>query len=119
MTGVDCDPPAWERSMQCVQCQYENASNAKFCNQCAAPFAPVCSACGHENTADAKFCNQCGTPLISPTSAPCSDQFRQQEAESEDRFYSYLFAVIAMLQRESRVTYRMLKHVFGVDEVWL
>ena len=28
--------------MQCLQCEHENASDAKFCNQCAAPFAPVC-----------------------------------------------------------------------------
>ncbi len=66
--------------MQCLQCRYENASNAKFCNQCAAPFAPVCSACGHGNTADAKFCNQCGTSLTAPTAERASQRSANVEA---------------------------------------
>ncbi len=69
--------------MQCPQCQHENASDAKFCNQCAAPFAPVCSACGHENTADAKFCNQCGTSLTSYTPLPDFDQRDVQDSRQE------------------------------------
>ena len=102
--------------MQCLMCQADNASNAKFCNQCAAPFAPTCSACGHENTADAKFCNQCAMALIAPTSASATRQVIPQAAGSESRFHSLLRAVIALLQRERRVTYRELKYIFLLNE---
>jgi class 3 adenylate cyclase/tetratricopeptide (TPR) repeat protein len=109
-------PYVWEGRMQCLQCQYDNALNAKFCNQCGAPFAPVCSACGHKNTADAKFCNQCGTSLIAPTSATSSVQPVQQEAVLERRFQASLSAVKWWLQRERRVTYRTFKHILGLDD---
>ena len=102
--------------MQCPQCQHENASDAKFCNQCATPFVPVCSACGHENTADAKLCNQCGTSLIAPTSATSSVQSVQQAVESESRFQALIPAVIGLLQGKRRVTYRTLKYIFSIDE---
>ncbi len=74
----------------------------------------MCSTCGHENTADAKFCNQCATPLIAPISDPA--QSRQQESEFETRFQTQLLAVIYLLQRERRVTYRTLKHTLGVGD---
>ena len=105
--------------MQCLQCQHENTSDARFCNQCAAPFAPVCSACGHENAADAKFCNQCGTTLTIPLSAPRPVRSMPPDTESESRFHALLPEVRAMLQREGRVTYRTLKYVFGVDDAFL
>jgi class 3 adenylate cyclase/predicted ATPase len=101
--------------MQCVQCQHDNPSDAKFCNQCAAPFAPVCSACGHKNTADAKFCNQCGTSLTAPTSSSSSVQPMQQEADSESRFQALIPAVMGLLQGKRRVTYRTLTYIFGLD----
>ena len=109
-------PYVWEGGMQCLQCQYENASDAKFCNQCAAPFAPVCSPCGRENAADAKFCNQCGTPLVAPISALSSSASHRQGINVASRLYTVLPFVISVLQRERRVTYRMLKHVYGVDD---
>jgi predicted ATPase/class 3 adenylate cyclase len=102
--------------MQCLQCQYENASNAKFCNQCAAPFTPACSACGHENPADAQFCNQCGTPLMVPTGAASSVQLLQRRTEAESRFIALLRAMMWMLQREGRVTYREIKYIFDIDD---
>lgn len=34
--------------MQCPQCQYENAPDAKFCNECGTPQALHCCACGTE-----------------------------------------------------------------------
>ena len=91
--------------MQCSQCQRENPEDAKFCNQCGTPFAPQCSSCGRENASDAKFCNQCGTPLIAQT-----------HPDTESRFHAMLRAVMGMLQREKRVMYRELKHIFGIDD---
>ena len=75
-----------------------------------------CSQCHHENASGAKFCNQCGKSLTVPTSTPDSVQSINQETESEGRLYAMLPSVEAALQREGRVTYRKLKYVFGVDD---
>jgi class 3 adenylate cyclase len=72
--------------MRCLQCHHENASDAKFCNQCAAPFAPL------------------------------AVQSMKRETESEGRVYATLPFVEAILQREKRVTYRKIKYVFGLDD---
>ena len=98
--------------MQCLQCQHENPSDAKFCNQCGASFAPVCSACSHQNSANAKFCNQCGTPLTATIPVRTSEQGDW----AETRFRALLLGVIEQLQGQRRVTYRTLKYIFSLDE---
>ena len=55
--------------MQCPSCQHENRSDAKFCNECAAPLASGCATCGSENPPGAKFCSQCASPLGTPHTA--------------------------------------------------
>ncbi|MDH3603260.1 MAG: zinc-ribbon domain-containing protein, partial [Candidatus Tectomicrobia bacterium] len=75
-----------------------------------------CLQCQHENVSDAKFCNQCGTPLMVPTSAPSSSPSLPKEAASESRFQALIRSVKGMLQRERRVTYRTLKHVFSLED---
>jgi hypothetical protein len=40
----------------------------------------------------------------------------QRGTEAEGRFHALLMAAMILLQRESRVTYRTLKHVFGLDQ---
>lgn len=54
------------------------------------------------------------TDDIDSTSSP--HQSRHQEEESESRFHAVLPVIIAFLQREERVTYRTLKHVFGLND---
>jgi class 3 adenylate cyclase len=51
----------------CPNCGTENLAGAKFCMECATPFATICSNCGAANLPAAKFCSECGTPM---TSAP-------------------------------------------------
>jgi hypothetical protein len=40
-------------------------------------------------------------------------------AEAERQLHTMVLAVMALLQREKRVTYRTLRYVFGVDEACL
>src|SRR5262245_1874218 len=40
-------------------------------------------------------------------------------AEAERQLHTMVLAVMALLQREQRVTYRTLRYVFGVDEACL
>ena len=49
--------------MRCSNCGVENPDRAKFCIECASPFAQRCPACGAENPPRAKFCSQCSTPI--------------------------------------------------------
>ena len=41
------------------------------------------------------------------------------QAEAERQLHTMVLAVMALLQREQRVTYRTLRYVFGVDEACL
>jgi ribosomal protein L40E len=52
--------------MRCVKCGAENPDRAKFCVECAAPFARRCPSCSTENPPTAKFCLECAKPLDSP-----------------------------------------------------
>lgn len=102
--------------MQCLQCQHENPSIAKFCSACGAPLAPRCQSCATEPLSGAKFCHQCGTALVelAPTATPA-----QRRAKSESQFHVMLSAVMWWLQCERRVTYRTLRHLLGVDDALL
>ena len=53
--------------MNCSSCGHENATDARFCNECGAGLAQTCPKCGDENPPGSKFCNQCGGALgVSP-----------------------------------------------------
>ena len=49
--------------MRCSKCGAENPDRAKFCVECASPFARRCSSCNAENPQTAKFCLECAKPL--------------------------------------------------------
>ena len=51
--------------MRCSKCGAENPDGAKFCIECASPFARRCSSCGKENPPRAKFCLECSKPIDS------------------------------------------------------
>jgi len=44
--------------MKCLQCQHENRSGAKFCEECATPLALTCSNCGSQLAARATRAEQ-------------------------------------------------------------
>jgi class 3 adenylate cyclase len=50
-------------SMRCSSCGSENPDEAKFCDECAAPFAVRCAACGAANRPTANFCKACAAAL--------------------------------------------------------
>jgi class 3 adenylate cyclase/tetratricopeptide (TPR) repeat protein len=47
----------------CTNCGTKNRVGAKFCSECATPFASACPNCGTVNPPSAKFCSECATPL--------------------------------------------------------
>src|SRR5215467_7845868 len=49
--------------MRCPKCGAENPDRAKFCVECASPFARRCPSCKAENPPTAKFCLECAKSL--------------------------------------------------------
>src|SRR5215472_7095651 len=49
--------------MRCSKCGAENPDRAKFCVECASPFARRCPSCNAENPTTAKFCLECAKPF--------------------------------------------------------
>jgi len=49
--------------IRCLNCSYENSSDAKYCQNCGQSFYLNCPACGATNNNEAKFCKSCGTKL--------------------------------------------------------
>src|SRR5271163_1376813 len=76
--------------MRCTKCGADNREGAKFCSDCATPFAAKCPRCGAANKPGAKFCDECAASL-SPTSTVIqpTNQFAQSvsvAAEQVDAF---------------------------------
>src|SRR5262249_31120470 len=60
-----------------------------------------------------------GTVLVWTGPGPAIQPTPRQSAETEQQFHTVLMAVMAMLQREQRVTYRTLTYLFGLNETLL
>src|SRR5262245_16355544 len=57
--------------------------------------------------------------LVWTGAPPAAEPGTCQQAEAERQLHTVLLAVMALLQREQRITYRTLRYVFGVDETCL
>ena len=55
--------------MTCINCQAENSSAARFCNECGKPLGRRCDRCGTLSPPAAKFCSECGANLAEPARA--------------------------------------------------
>jgi hypothetical protein len=60
-----------------------------------------------------------GRGLVWTGASPAAALDTRPQAEAERQFHTVLLAVMALLQREQRVTYRTLHYLFGVDEACL
>jgi len=60
--------------MNCLNCDTDNRTGTKFCNECASPLPLACPSCGTINRPGAKFCDECATSLTGQTPSPLSPQ---------------------------------------------
>src|SRR5271154_7010090 len=70
--------------IRCTKCGADNREGAKFCRECATPFAAKCPHCGAANKPGAKFCDECAASLASPSTAKQSVQAARVEVEQAD-----------------------------------
>jgi class 3 adenylate cyclase/predicted ATPase len=70
--------------MRCTKCGADNREGAKFCSECATPFAARCPHCGAANKPGAKFCDECAASLASPSTVKQSVQAARVDVEQTD-----------------------------------
>jgi class 3 adenylate cyclase len=56
--------------MECPNCSFENAGDARFCENCGQPLERACPNCGQAVPASARFCRHCGHDLTRTAAAP-------------------------------------------------
>jgi class 3 adenylate cyclase len=65
--------------MKCPNCSFENANDARFCENCGQPLARACPNCGQPASVTAKFCNNCGFNLSTATAMARPAQVTRSE----------------------------------------
>src|ERR1700687_2566838 len=80
-------------NIRCSKCGADNREGAKFCSECATPFAAKCPRCGADNSPGAKFCDECGVSHRGPTNNSVSalPQVQAREVVGERRHLTVLF----------------------------
>jgi class 3 adenylate cyclase len=56
--------------IRCQTCSFENASDAKFCENCGKPLERACPNCAKPVSTGARFCKNCGFELSAPGLTP-------------------------------------------------
>jgi class 3 adenylate cyclase/tetratricopeptide (TPR) repeat protein len=79
--------------VHCTKCGADNREGAKFCSECATPFAAKCPKCGAVKASGAKFCDECGISLSAPSnnSVSAQPQVQAREVVGERRHLTVLF----------------------------
>ncbi|MCC7353204.1 MAG: AAA family ATPase [Anaerolineae bacterium] len=65
--------------MKCPNCSFENAADARFCQNCGQPLERVCPNCGKPVSAGARFCQNCGFNLTGATATARSAPVARSE----------------------------------------
>jgi class 3 adenylate cyclase/tetratricopeptide (TPR) repeat protein len=86
--------------MKCPRCQHENDASAKFCEECAAPFARVCAKCGRQVSPTAKFCPECAHPT--ERSAAAAPRFGAPESYTPQHLAARILTSKSALEGERK-----------------
>src|SRR5712671_6371492 len=87
---------------RCTKCGADNREGAKFCSECATPFAVKCPRCGAANKPAAKFCDECAASLAPASTIPetvqpvrvVAEQAEASALDGERKTVTALFADI-------------------------
>src|SRR5260221_11358623 len=87
---------------RCTKCGADNREGAKFCSECATPFAVKCPGCGAGNKPASKFCDECAASLAPASTIPetvqpvrvVAEQAEASALDGERKTVTALFADI-------------------------
>jgi class 3 adenylate cyclase/tetratricopeptide (TPR) repeat protein len=88
--------------MKCPQCQHENETAAKFCEECAAPLPRSCGNCGRQVSPTARFCPECARPTGLATATPTADRFASPESYTPRHLAEKILTSKAALEGERK-----------------
>ncbi len=76
--------------MKCLQCDFDNPDEAKFCGSCGGRLDRICPKCNFANPANHKFCNECGQQLAAEQQAPQPGAAPLPDTEKIAKIQKYL-----------------------------
>ena len=88
--------------MNCPECNFENDSDAAFCENCGVKLTRACANCGATLKPNAKFCKQCGTPVNAQPQHSAPAQNTAPASSSAQRLVEIQRAAPRALQEKIR-----------------
>src|SRR5512132_2284706 len=88
--------------MECPRCHTQNPSRARFCLECASPFARTCAKCGIALPPTAKFCLECAHPVSVPGEASDQPRFASPDAYAPKHLAEKILTSKAALEGERK-----------------
>src|ERR1700730_12491617 len=102
--------------MKCPKCQHENALEAKFCEECAAPLARACVNCGSPVSYTAKFCTQCGR-AVQPIADNTNTRFASPRSYTPQHLIDKILTSRADLEGERKEVTVLFADIKGSMEL--
>jgi len=103
--------------MQCLRCQHENSSRAKFCEECATPLARTCSNCGIQVSPTAKFCPECAHPTGLDAAPPPAQRFGSPESYTPKHLAERILTSKGSLEGERKLVTILFADLKGSMEL--
>src|SRR5262249_49098566 len=88
--------------MKCPQCQHDNETGAKFCEECASPLARACAKCSRPLSPTAKFCPECAHPAGLPAAQVSAPRFDTPESYTPKHLAERILTSKAALEGERK-----------------
>jgi class 3 adenylate cyclase/tetratricopeptide (TPR) repeat protein len=103
--------------MRCSRCQHENRTEAKFCEECAAPLGRTCLNCGHIYSARAKYCSECGQPVGAQESKPPAPRFASPEKYTPKHLAAKILTAKSAIEGERKLVTVLFADIKGSTEL--
>ena len=89
--------------MKCPRCQHDNETDAKFCEECAAPLPRACAKCGRQLSPTAKFCPECAHPTGLLPAPPPAPRFNSPESYTPKHLAEKILTSRSALEGERKL----------------
>src|SRR5512132_3115641 len=103
--------------MECPRCHTQNPSRARFCLECASPFARTCAKCGIALPPTAKFCLECAHPVSVPGEASDQPRFASPDAYAPKHLAEKILTSKSALEGERKEVTVLFADVKGSMEL--